>query len=282
MSNLIRQPFHLVDESPWPLFSSLGAFFLTVGFVKWFHFNSISLTLVGLIILIITAIQWWRDISLEGSAQGLHTSIVELGLRYGILLFITSEVLFFASFFWAFFHSSLAPTVELGGVWPPLGLQVFSPLEVPLLNTIILLISGLRVTWAHHAIMEGNHTQAKTGLLFTILLGLYFTFLQALEYYEASFSLADSIYGSTFFVATGFHGLHVIVGTLFLFVCYNRLSFGQFRNFHHFGLEAAAWYWHFVDVVWLFLYLTIYWWGGALHISIILHFIYNEKIAILV
>lgn len=279
MSNLIKQPFHLVDESPWPLISSIGAFFLTSGLVKWFNSNRIRLILVGLLIILITMAQWWRDISSEGAIQGLHSPVVELGLRYGIALFITSEVLFFTSFFWAFFHRSLAPTIEIGRVWPPVGIQTFDPKEVPLLNTIVLLSSGIRVTWAHHALIEGNHKSALTGLTLTVVIGLYFTALQALEYYEASFRVADGVYGTTFFVATGFHGLHVIVGSIFLLVCAVRLWGGEFRPNHHFGFEGAAWYWHFVDVVWLFLYITIYWWGGALLNSIILHFSYNEEMS---
>ena len=272
MSNLIRHPYHLVDESPWPLVSSIGAFLLTVGLVKWFHTSSSSLMFIGLGIILTTIAQWWRDVASEGALVGLHSSFVELGLRYGILLFIISEVLFFSSFFWAFFHRRLAPTVEVGRAWPPAGVQPFNPLEVPLLNTIVLLSSGIRVTWAHHALMAGNHERAALGLNLTILLGAYFTALQALEYIEASFRIADRAYGSTFFVATGFHGLHVLVGSLFLLVCSLRISLGHFRAAHHFGFEAAAWYWHFVDVVWLFLYVTIYWWGGAFFNSIIITF----------
>lgn len=262
MSNVIRHPYHLVDESPWPLISARGAFFLTVGLVEWFHFSQPWLMWTGLILILVVMAQWWNDVSSEGAFQGLHSFFVEFGLRYGIILFITSEVLFFLSFFWAFFHSRLAPTIELGAVWPPLGIAPFNPLEVPLLNTIILLSSGVRVTWAHHALISGCHKDAIEGLGFTVILGLYFTALQALEYYEASFRIADGAYGSTFFVATGFHGLHVIVGTIFLLVSSLRLLGGQLSANHHFGFEAAAWYWHFVDVVWLFLYIVIYWWGG--------------------
>ncbi len=261
MSNLIRHPFHLVDESPWPLIASIGALFLTCGLVKWFYVNSASLILIGLSVILVTIAQWWIDVSSEGASQGLHSRIVELGLRYGIILFIISEVLFFTSFFWAFFHRSLSPAVEIGRTWPPVGVSPFNPLEVPLLNTIILLSSGIRVTWAHHSMIAGNHHRTKIGLTLTVLLGLYFTGLQALEYYEASFRVAEGVYGSTFFISTGFHGLHVIVGTLFLLICLLRITKGQFRASHHFGFEAAAWYWHFVDVVWLFLYITIYWWG---------------------
>lgn len=268
MSNLIRHPYHLVDESPWPLVSTLGALFLTLGLVKWFHTNAPSLILLGLSIILMRMRQWWKDVRREGSFQGSHSRFVELGLRYGMILFISSEVLFFMSFFWAFFHRRLAPTVELGSIWPPLGIVPFNPLQVPLLNTIILLSSGISVTWAHHSLMAGDHSAAIKGLGITVALGIYFTLLQAFEYYEASFRIADRVFGTTFFVATGFHGLHVIIGTIFLLVCLIRLSRGVFRPLHHFGFEAAAWYWHFVDVVWLFLYVTIYWWGGAFLISI--------------
>lgn len=262
MSNLIRHPYHLVDESPWPLIRSIGAFFLTSGLIKWFHANSSSLIFIGLTIILVVIAQWWRDVSAEGANQGLHSSIVELGLRWGIILFIVSEVFFFVSFFWAFFHRSLAPDPEIGSVWPPYGIHPFNPFQVPLLNTIVLLASGVRVTWAHHAIIRGNLSSTITRLALTIILGIYFTCLQAIEYFEASFRIADRIYGSTFFVATGFHGLHVLVGTTFLAVCFIRLYQHQFRASHHFGFEAAAWYWHFVDVVWLFLYIWLYWWGG--------------------
>ena len=170
---------------------------------------------------------------------------------------------FFLRFFWAFFHRRLAVNVELGGSWPPMGILAFSPFGVPLLNTVILLSSGITVTWAHHALISNNHSQAQLALLITVILGIYFTLLQGIEYLEARFTFADSVYGSTFFLATGFHGLHVIIGTLFLLVCLIRSSINSFNYLHHFGFEAAAWYWHFVDVVWLFLFIIIYWWGGA-------------------
>lgn len=263
MSNLIRHPYHLVDESPWPLLGSLGAFFITSGLVKWFHTQSSSLLLTGLGIILLVIFQWWRDISKEGAAQGLHSNIVELGLRWGIILFIVSEVFFFLSFFWAFFHRSLSPTAELGSIWPPTGIYPFNAFQVPLLNTIVLLSSGVSVTWAHHALISGNFSSVRQGLWVTIILGVYFTALQAIEYFEASFRIADRVYGSTFFIATGFHGLHVLVGTTFLGVCLWRHLHLHFRALHHFGFEAAAWYWHFVDVVWLFLFISIYWWGGA-------------------
>jgi len=243
------------------LFGAIGGLYFTTGIVSWFHLNSILLFFIGIMLLLIVIIQWWRDIRREGAIQGLHTSIVELGLRWGIALFIISEIFFFLRFFWAFFHRRLSPNIEIGSVWPPFGIKVFNPFQVPLLNTVILLSSGIRVTWAHHSLLIGNYSQTKIGLIVTILLGVYFSILQILEYFEASFTFADRIYGSTFFIATGFHGLHVIIGTLFLIVILIRHIKWEFRKDHHFGFEAAAWYWHFVDVVWLFLYIMIYWWG---------------------
>lgn len=263
MSNIVLHPYHIVDESPWPIYGSLAGIYLTTGIISWFHLKIINLFFLGLIALILVIYQWWRDISREGFLQGLHTAIVEIGLRSGIILFIISEIFFFLRFFWAFFHVRLSPNVEVGGVWPYLGIEVFNPLEVPFLNTIILISSGVRVTWRHHSLLIGNFLETKLGLLFTVVLGVYFTFLQGLEYYEARFSFRDGAYGSTFFIATGFHGLHVIIGTLFLLVTLIRHLKKEFRSAHHFGFEAAAWYWHFVDVVWLFLYLVIYWWGGV-------------------
>nr|YP_214827.1 cytochrome c oxidase subunit III [Pseudocarcinus gigas]AAT52155.1 cytochrome c oxidase subunit III [Pseudocarcinus gigas] len=252
-----HHPYHLVDMSPWPITGSISAMMLTTGLIKWFHQYNMNLLILSLAATLLTMIQWWRDVTREGTYQGLHTSLVVKGLRWGMILFIVSEVLFFFSFFWAFFHSSLAPTIEIGMYWPPSGIQPFNPFQIPLLNTTILLSSGATVTWAHHAIMESNHSQAIQSLGLTILLGVYFTMLQAFEYIEASFTIADSVFGSTFFVATGFHGLHVIIGTSFLFICFLRLFNCHFSSFHHVGFEAAAWYWHFVDVVWLFLYVFI-------------------------
>nr|YP_009910929.1 cytochrome c oxidase subunit III [Darevskia chlorogaster]QDP70158.1 cytochrome c oxidase subunit III [Darevskia chlorogaster] len=255
-------PFHMVDPSPWPLTGAIAALLMTSGLAAWFHFNNMNLMYLGLLILLLTMQQWWRDIIREGTYQGHHTTSVQKGLRCGMILFITSEVLFFAGFFWAFYHSSLAPTPELGGQWPPTGVQPLNAFEVPLLNTAVLLASGVTVTWAHHALMAGKRKDTVQALALTVMLGLYFTALQANEYYETPFTISDSVYGATFFVATGFHGLHVIIGSVFLLTCLIRHTLYHFTTSHHFGFEAAAWYWHFVDVVWLFLYVSIYWWGS--------------------
>uniref|UniRef100_A0AAU7YTU0 Cytochrome c oxidase subunit 3 n=1 Tax=Rhopalus tibetanus TaxID=3151528 RepID=A0AAU7YTU0_9HEMI len=257
-----NHPFHLVDYSPWPLTGSIGAMTLTSGMILWFHKNEMYLFYLGMMITLLTMFQWWRDIVRESTYQGKHTIKVTEGLKLGMILFIISEIFFFISFFWAFFHSSLAPTIELGMMWPPKGVKTFNPMEIPLLNTMILLCSGISVTWAHHSLMNGKHSQTTKALVTTVILGGYFTMLQGFEYVEASFCISDSIYGSSFFMATGFHGIHVIIGTTFLLICLTRHMMFHFSKNHHFGFEAAAWYWHFVDVVWLFLYISIYWWGS--------------------
>lgn len=262
MSNFICHPYHLVNESPWPIISSVGGVSITIGLVTWFHLRRIKLLILGLLIILLVKFQWWKDVSHEGSFQGFHSKMVELGLRWGIILFIISEVFFFLSFFWAFFHASLAPDVRIGNCWPPIGISPFNALEVPLLNTIILLSSGISITWAHHALINGDHNSFIISITLTIILGVYFTSIQAMEYLEARFNISDGVYGSSFFVATGFHGLHVLIGTTFLIVCLIRGLIGHFSVYHHFGFEAAAWYWHFVDVVWLFLFIAIYWWGA--------------------
>ena len=260
-----KHPYHLVDPSPWPLFASFACFVSTVGGVMYMHAydgGSTVLTL-GITMILYSMCIWWRDVVRESTFQGIHTSAVQIGLRYGMILFIVSEIMFFLAFFWAFFHSSLSPTQEIGAVWPPKGILVLNPWEIPFLNTIILLSSGAAVTWAHHAILTSHGSQATTALVITLLLAIIFTGFQGFEYVTAPFNISDGIYGSCFFLATGFHGFHVIVGTIFLSVCLVRIVRRHFTKNHHFGFEAAAWYWHMVDVVWLFLFVCIYYWGGA-------------------
>ena len=205
---------------------------------------------------------WWADVVREAET-GDHTNVVQIGLRYGMILFIASEVMFFVAWFWAYFNASLFPTEQMGGVWPPEGIETFDPWHLPFMNTLILLLSGTTVTWAHHALIEGNREGLKQGLWLTVLLGASFSGVQVYEYAVAGFDFSGNIYGATFFMATGFHGFHVLVGTIFLIVCLIRAYAGHFKPDHHFGFEAAAWYWHFVDVVWLFLFASIYVWGAG-------------------
>jgi cytochrome c oxidase subunit 3 len=230
----------------------------------YFHGFAHSLTFLalGFFSTLFSMILWFRDVSAEGTHLGHHTFAVQKGLTLGVALFIVSEVFFFVSFFWAFFHSALAPTVELGAHWPPQGIEPLSPYEIPLLNTIILLSSGASVTWAHHSLIQGNRRGTIIGIIITVLLAAVFTALQGFEYVEAPFTIADGVYGSTFFMATGFHGLHVIIGTLFIAVAFFRILSYHLTDHHHLGFEASILYWHFVDVVWLFLYVSIYWWGS--------------------
>nr|YP_010502880.1 cytochrome c oxidase subunit III [Exitianus nanus]UXD78657.1 cytochrome c oxidase subunit III [Exitianus nanus] len=257
-----NHPFHLVDNSPWPLTGSMGLMCMTTGTVMWFHHNEMWLMNLGVTIIMLTMFQWWRDVIRESTFQGLHTKKVVTSMKLGMILFIMSEVLFFSSFFWAFFHSSLSPAIEIGMQWPPMGIKPFNPMSIPLLNTMILLSSGISITWAHNSIVNNNFTQTMQSMILTIMLGVYFSILQAIEYYEAPFTIADSVYGSTFFMGTGFHGMHVIIGTIFIGVSTLRILKLHFSKTHHTGFEAAAWYWHFVDVVWLFLYVSFYWWGS--------------------
>lgn len=257
-------PYHLVEPSPYPYMTSFGALGLTVGSVMYFHSFSYGniLALLSFIFITVTASMWWRDIVRESTYQGHHTLVVQRGLKYGMILFILSEVLFFFSFFWGFFHSSLGPDIQIGAVWPPIGIQVIDPFAVPLLNTAVLLTSGATVTWSHHAMIAGDRQNTLVALIITVLLAVFFSGLQAMEYLESSFSIADSVYGSLFFMLTGFHGFHVIVGTIFLAVSLVRCYHHHFTKNHHNGFEAAIWYWHFVDYVWLGLYVAVYWWGS--------------------
>ncbi|MFQ5938568.1 MAG: cytochrome c oxidase subunit 3 [Alphaproteobacteria bacterium] len=258
-----KHPYHLVDPSPWPVVGATGALFLFGGGVLFMHDYGPWVMILGVLLVLFTMFMWWRDVVREATFEGRHTPAVQIGLRYGMALFIASEVMFFVGFFWAYFSSSLFPAQATGGVWPPEGITVFDPWGIPFLNTLILLSSGATVTWAHHALREDNRRDMLLGLGLTIVLGITFTSLQAFEYANAPFGFREGIYPSIFFMATGFHGFHVIIGTIFLTVCWFRGYFRHFKPDHHFGFEAAAWYWHFVDVVWLFLFTCIYWWGAG-------------------
>lgn len=347
-SNMQTHTFHLVTESPWPLFGACAALNITVAAVMNLHgFETYGLFKFGLFMLILVASCWWRDVVREALFLGYHTKIVVKGLKIGMILFIVSEVMFFFSFFWAFFHASLSPSIVLGSVWPPIGINVLNPLHLPLLNTFILLVSGVTVTYSHYCVIcfdkfsdsqelnlephidtnsmhyqnwlngklpwytyfpvwvrdvyffikcklnsdfaaryeeEQKNKQTKANivnhmnalqpyleiisdaqlfLVATILLAFEFTCCQLIEYYTALFYINDGIYGSTFYVATGFHGLHVLIGSIFLFICFLRMYAEHFLVDHHVGFEMAIWYWHFVDVVWLVLYAFIYCWSAG-------------------
>ena len=259
-----RHSFHIVDPSPWPFVSAFFAFFFLFGLVGVMHgyAEGTAIMRLGFFFLIFIMFCWWRDVVREATFEGQHTQSVSQGLKWGMLLFILSEVMFFFAFFWSFFHSSFNPSPFIGGVWPPAFIIVLDPWKIPLLNTIILLSSGASVTLAHHAIILGSKFEVISSLLVTVFLAITFTLLQIFEYITAPFNISDGIYGSTFYLATGFHGFHVFIGTCFLSVCLLRVYFNHLTREHHFGFEAAAWYWHFVDVVWLFLFIIIYWWGS--------------------
>lgn len=257
-------PFHLVEVSPWPILVSFSLLTLTLSAVMYMHGypNGGSLLTLGFIITVSGMALWFRDIISEGTYQGHHTTQVQRGLEIGVLLFIVSEIFAFLSVFWAFFHSSLSPAIEIGGVWPPQGITPLDPFAIPLLNTFLLLSSGAFVTYGHHSLIEGNRRGAIIGTLLTIILAIVFTSLQYYEYSEAGFTISDSVFGSAFYASTGLHGLHVIVGTIFIMVAFFRILSYHLTNTHHQGYEASIIYWHFVDVVWLFLFIAVYYWGG--------------------
>lgn len=205
---------------------------------------------------------WFRDIISEGTYLGDHTAAVQKGINLGVALFIVSEALFFLSIFWAYFHSSLAPTIEVGAHWPPMGVTSINPFELPALNTILLLGSGVSITYAHHSFIQGDRRGSLNGILVTVVLAVIFTLLQGTEYTVSSFTISDAIYGSSFYFGTGFHGLHVIIGTAFISVALWRVLSYHLTDHHHLGLESSILYWHFVDIVWLFLFISIYYWGS--------------------
>jgi cytochrome c oxidase subunit III len=277
-----QHDYHIIDPSPWPFLGSMGALTMAIGGVAWmqmlkggalqlFGLNLANpwLFFIGLSVVLYTMFAWWSD-TVKEAHEGHHTKVVSIHLRYGMIMFIASEVMFFVAWFWAFFDASIysgeaiqaSRVAYTGGVWPPKGIEVLDPLHLPLYNTIILLLSGTTVTWAHHALLHNDRKGLKYGLLLTVGLGIIFSAVQAYEYAHAPFAFKDSLYGATFFMATGFHGFHVLIGTIFLAVCLFRALKGHFTPQQHFGFEAAAWYWHFVDVVWLFLFACVYIWAS--------------------
>jgi cytochrome c oxidase subunit 3 len=270
----VQHDYHLVDPSPWPFVGAASALVLAIGAIGWMHHSYAAAPLVfgaGAIGVLYTMLSWWRDVTNEAQNKGDHTRVVQISHRYGMILFIASEVMFFVAWFWAYFNTALFPAdlhqvaraEFIGQTWPPKGIETFDPWHLPLLNTLILLTSGTTVTWAHHALLEGDRDGVKKGLWLTIALGVLFTCVQAYEYSHAAFGFKGNIYGATFFMATGFHGAHVLIGTIFLIVCLARTYAGHFTPKQHLGFEFAAWYWHFVDVVWIFLFFCIYVWGAG-------------------
>jgi cytochrome c oxidase subunit 3 len=258
MAHEKNHDYHILPPSPWPFLGAAGGFLLLTGAVLFFHDVTPWVMIAGLGVVLYTMYAWFRDMIHEAQA-GDHTPVVAIGLRMGFILFVISEIMFFAAWFWSFFKHAIFP---MDGTWPPAGIETFNPWELPLINTLILLLSGCTVTWAHHALLEGHRKELVWGLLGTVALGAVFTIFQAYEYSHAQFGFSDNIYGANFFMATGFHGFHVLVGTIFLAVCLFRAQRGEFTAKQHVGFETAAWYWHFVDVVWLFLFASIYIWGA--------------------
>ena len=262
MSAQKNHPYHIVEPSPWPFVGSIGILITLTGAILCMRDITAIPFWIGIVMVLATLFGWWRDVIKESNTPE-HTKQVKMGFRYGMLLFIASEVMFFVAFFWAYFNSSLAPTEAMGNVWPPKGIETLPAWDLPYFNTLLLLLSGTTITWAHDAITKGKVKEMMKMTAITILLGVIFLAVQAYEYSHATFAFSGGIYPSTFYMATGFHGFHVLVGVCFLTVTWFRAKAGHFKKGDHFGFDAAAWYWHFVDVVWLFLFISIYWWGSS-------------------
>lgn len=256
--------YHLVEPSPWPFLVGVNAFLFTFALVLVMHRieTGYFMLAVSFILIILCAVCWFRDIVLEATYLGDHTLIVKMGLKKGFIVFILSEVMLFFGFFWAFFHSALSPAIVLNGIWPPVGIRPIFPYYYPLFNTFILIISGLSVTWAHRAFALRSYKEAMDAFFITLALGSVFIACQGIEYYAATFNMSDSIYACTFYMLTGLHGMHVLVGAIFLMVCFLRLLAKHFTYRHYLGFVCAIWYWHFVDAVWIVLFLSLYCWGS--------------------
>jgi len=264
MKKFNKHLFHVLEPSLWPFFLASGIFFFVTGLAFSIHYinKGYYLIILSICILLFISLAWFLDISREAVIDGFHSQIVRNGIKLGFLFFIVSEIMLFFGFFWAFFHASLSPSIEIGSIWPPRGLNAIAIFEFPLYNTFLLIISGFSVTWAHRGICLGFFRNAIDGLLLTICLGLFFILLQGLEYYDSTFNLSDGVYTCVFFLLTGLHGLHVIIGVIFLFGCLVSLFSNSFLDTHYLRFILAVWYWHFVDIVWILLFLTLYCWGS--------------------
>ncbi len=279
LKKTVIHAYHIVDPSPWPFFTGFCALFITFGLVIWFHGFSRGLAVffIGIFGILASVTYWWRDVIREATYEGQHTTAVQTGLRMGMILFIVSEIRLFFAFFWAYFHSSLNPAPSIGAVWPPKGITPMDPWMIPLLNTGLLLSSGATLTWSHSALLASRINAAIASRNITIVLATIFTLFQAFEYLNAGFTIADGVYGSTFYRLTGLHGFHVIVGTAFLLVARARMVAQHYTINAHIGYEAAAWYWHFVDVVWIFLFIVVYVWGDDFSSVVVTHLILSNQ-----
>nr|YP_010372200.1 cytochrome c oxidase subunit 3 [Ceratovacuna keduensis]UOX27598.1 cytochrome c oxidase subunit 3 [Ceratovacuna keduensis] len=258
----MNQPYFILNQSPWPILMSFNMFNLMISNIMMLNMKINLFLMINMILILMISLLWWRDIIRESTFMGKHNFYMMNLIKFSMIMFIISEAFLFISFFWNFLHNSLSPAIELGLNWPPKNINFFNPTLIPLLNTIILLMSSFTVTLTHFYLLNNNKNQTIKFLYTTIILSMYFIILQMIEYKESTFTFSDSIFGSSFFMATGFHGLHVIIGTIFLMINLIRFHNMQISFIHHISFELASWYWHFVDIIWLFLYMTFYWWNN--------------------
>nr|YP_010029341.1 cytochrome c oxidase subunit III [Aphis spiraecola]QOU10376.1 cytochrome c oxidase subunit III [Aphis spiraecola] len=258
----MNQPYFILNLSPWPILMALNIFNLMISNIMIMNFKLNLMSMINFLMVMLISMLWWRDVIRESTFQGNHNFFIMNLIKLSMILFIISEMFLFISFFWNFLHNSLAPSIELGLNWPPKNIMFFNPLLIPLLNTIILLTSSFTITLTHFYLLNNSKKKTITFMNLTIILSIYFLMLQMLEYNQATFTFSDSIFGSSFYMATGFHGLHVIIGTIFLLINLFRMYKLHFSFIHHISFELSAWYWHFIDIIWLFLYMTFYWWNN--------------------
>nr|DBA43538.1 TPA_asm: COX3 [Bombus balteatus] len=251
-------PFHMVTYSPWPMIVSIDIMNMMLSIILWIYLNNLMIMMMNSMVLLMSSLMWFRDIIRESTFQGMHSLYIIMMMKFSMIMFIISELFFFISFFWTFFHNSISPSIEINFSWPPKMIMFFNPFEIPLLNSIILILSGFTVTLSHYNLLNNKFKSSILTLMITIILGFYFNFMQVFEYYNSFFCINDSIYGSIFYLSTGFHGIHVLIGTLMLLFSLIRMIKNHFSSIHHMNFEFSIWYWHFVDVIWLFIYMFYY------------------------
>nr|QBP33721.1 cytochrome c oxidase subunit 3 [Bombus asiaticus] len=251
-------PFHMVTNSPWPIIVAINSMNLMLSIILWIYLNNMLIMIINLLMLLTSTLMWFRDIIRESTFQGMHSMFIMSMMKFSMIMFIISELFFFISFFWTFFHNSISPSIEINSMWPPKMIKFFNPFEIPLLNSIILIMSGFTVTLSHYNLLNNKFNSSISTLIITIMLGFYFNIMQIFEYYNSFFCINDSIFGSIFFLSTGFHGTHVLIGTFMLSYSLIRMKNYHFSSIHHINFEFSIWYWHFVDIIWLFIYMFYY------------------------
>nr|AZL93184.1 cytochrome c oxidase subunit 3 [Diapriidae sp. ZJUH_2016010] len=254
-----NHPYHIVSNSPWPIIFSINLMNFIISNLLMMNMKNNKFLLIMMMLLIIIMMNWWKNLMLESLMQGFRTIKCKIMMKFSMILFILSEIMFFMSMFWCYMHMYLSPSIEIGSIWPPKNIEMFNPFLIPLINSIILITSGMTLTYSHYLMINNKFIKSIIYMYMTIILGMMFTTIQIYEYKMSFFNISDSIYGSIFFMLTGFHGLHVIIGTIFLITSLKNM-YNKFSKMNNLSFELSSWYWHFVDFIWLMVYTLVYWW----------------------